>query len=184
MAEKSTMRALGSRAPGFELPDTVSGETVSLDELKSDTATVVMFICNHCPYVKHVNEELVRLSDEYKEKDVSFVAISANDTEAYPEDSPKKMKEYAERLGYGFPYLYDESQEVARAYAAACTPDFFVYDKDLKLVYRGRLDASTPGNDEPLTGRDLRQALDAVIAGDDVPAEQYPSMGCSIKWKN
>jgi thiol-disulfide isomerase/thioredoxin len=142
-----------------------------------------MFICNHCPYVRHVNPELVRVAKDYTDRGVSFVAISSNDVTQYPEDSPERMAEVAAEVGYPFPYLYDETQEVARAYGAACTPDFFVYDADLRLVYRGRLDASTPGNAEPLTGADLRAALDALLAGTPVPAEQHPSIGCSIKWR-
>jgi peroxiredoxin len=183
MAVNSTMRELGTSAPDFDLLDTVTGENVSLDSVKSDKATAVMFICNHCPYVKHVNEAVVKLSDEYSAKGVSFVGISANDVAEYPEDSPENMKEYAQKLGYKFPYLYDESQEVARAYGAACTPDFFVYDGDLKLAYRGRMDGSSPGNDIPNTGEDLRSALDAMLAGETPNPEQHPSMGCSIKWK-
>jgi len=183
MAELSTMQALGSIAPDFTLPDTISGQDVSLSNVASDVATVIMFICNHCPFVQHVNSELVSLSNEYMAKGVSFAAISANDAENYPEDSPDKMKQYAERLGYKFPYLYDDTQEVAKTYGAACTPDFFVYDKDLKLVYRGRMDGSTPGNDVPLTGEELRAALDAIIAGQPVNQKQTPSVGCGIKWR-
>ncbi|MDX1667679.1 MAG: thioredoxin family protein [Saprospiraceae bacterium] len=180
---ESKMLELGTGAPSFTLPDTVSGEEKSLEEMKSDKATVIMFICNHCPYVVHVNPELVRLAKEYQKKGASFIAISSNDVEKYPQDGPEKMKEKADQLGYPFPYLYDESQEVAKAYDAACTPDFYVFDADMKLVYRGRLDDSTPGNDKPLTGRDLRKALDFVLAGQPVSMEQYPSMGCNIKWK-
>jgi len=179
----STMIPLGTNAPDFTLIDTVSGKTLSLDEMKSDKATVIMFICNHCPYVIHVNDELVRLSDEYIEKGVSFIAISSNDVENYPDDSPEKMKENAQKLGYKFPYLYDESQDVAKAYQAACTPDFFVFDSDLKLVYRGQLDDSRPGSDIPLSGKDLRNALDAVLQGKSVSDTQKPSLGCNIKWK-
>ncbi|MDQ3016078.1 MAG: thioredoxin family protein [Bacteroidota bacterium] len=181
---ESNMLPLGSVAPRFELPDTVSGKNIRLEELASDQATVVMFICNHCPYVIHVNDELVRLANDYIKKGVAFVAISSNDAEKYPDDGPEKMKELAEKLQYPFPYLYDESQNVARAFDAACTPDFYVFDKDLKLVYRGRLDDSRPKSGTPLTGKDLRAALDAVIEGSEIPEKQYPSGGCNIKWKN
>jgi len=143
----------------------------------------VLFICNHCPYVIHVNPEIVRLSNEYAPKGVSFVAINSNDVENYPADSPVKMRETAEREGYCFPYLYDESQEVAKAYDAACTPDIYVFDGNLKLAYRGRLDASRPNSEVPLTGADLRAALDAILAGEPVPEKQFPSAGCNIKWK-
>jgi peroxiredoxin len=182
-ATPSTMLALGTKAPPFALPDTVSGKMMSLNELKSDQATVVMFICNHCPYVKHVQTGLVKLAQDYQPKGVSFVAISSNDVVQYPEDGPRPMKEVAERLGYPFPYLYDESQEIARAYRAACTPDFYLFDPDLKLVYRGQLDDSRPGNSIPVTGRDVRAALDNILAGQPVNPEQKPSIGCSIKWK-
>lgn len=180
---ESNMLPLGSDAPPFVLPDTVSGNQISLQELASDVATVVMFICNHCPYVIHVNDELVRLANDYLPKGVSFVAISSNDAEKYPQDGPYKMKELAEKLQYPFPYLYDESQNVARAFDAACTPDFYVFDKNLKLVYRGRLDDSRPNSGTPLTGKDLRAALDAMIDGKPVAKKQYPSGGCNIKWK-
>jgi peroxiredoxin len=177
------MTPLGTTAPPFTLPDVTTGDTRNLEDLRGRVATVVMFICNHCPYVRHVNPELVRVAKDYTDRGVSFVAISSNDVTQYPEDSPERMAEVAAEVGYPFPYLYDETQEVARAYGAACTPDFFVYDADLRLVYRGRLDASTPGNAEPLTGADLRAALDALLAGTPVPAEQHPSIGCSIKWR-
>ncbi len=179
----SRMLPLGTPAPDFRLPDTASGKTLTLSELKSDKATVLMFICNHCPYVKHVNPELIRVAHDYQPKGVSFIAISSNDAANYPEDAPDKMRETAVRLGYPFAYLYDESQAVARAYQAACTPDFYVFDGELKLVYRGRLDGATPGNAVPLTGQDLRAALDAVLAGRPVNPDQKPSMGCNIKWK-
>ena len=142
-----------------------------------------MFICNHCPFVKHVNEALVKLANDYIPKGISFIAISSNDVVNFPEDSPEKMKQTAKELGYSFPYLYDESQEVARAYDAACTPDFFIYDKNLKLVYRGQLDDSRPSNGLPVTGKDIRSAFDLLLAGKNVPAEQMPSIGCNIKWK-
>lgn len=180
---ESTMLPLGTQAPDFELPDTISGKTYRLSDLKSDKATVVMFLCNHCPYVIHVNPEIVRLAKEYQDKGVAFVGISSNDVENYPQDGPEKMKEHAAEVGYNFPYLYDETQEVARAYDAACTPDFYLFDGDMKLVYRGRLDDSRPKNDNPLTGKDLRTAIDLVLAGKPVPERQYPSGGCNIKWK-
>ena len=180
---ESTMLPLGTPAPDFCLPDTVSGKTVCLQDVKTDKGLVVMFICNHCPYVVHVNDEIVRLSREYLKKGIGFVAISANDVENYPDDSPEKMKETAQKLGYPFPYLYDESQDVARAYDAACTPDFYLFDGNLKLVYRGRLDASRPQSDIPVTGEDLRRALGALLEGHPIDERQYPSMGCNIKWK-
>ena len=177
------MISLGTKAPEFKLPDTVSGKNLSLQDLKSSKATLIMFICNHCPFVKHVNEALVKLADDYIPKGISFIAISSNDVVNFPEDSPEKMKQTAKELGYTFPYLYDESQEVARAYDAACTPDFFIYDKDLKLVYRGQLDDSRPSNGLPVTGKDIRNAFDLLLAGKNIPAEQMPSIGCNIKWK-
>jgi len=180
---ESKMIELGTKAPDFKLPDTVSGKQLSFSDIRSDKATVVMFTCNHCPYVLHVNPELVRLARDYQEKGVSFVAISSNDVDRYPDDSPEKMTELAKEVGYPFPYLYDETQEVAKAYDAACTPDFYVFDGDDKLAYRGRLDESRPNSGKPLTGKDLRAALDAVLAGKPVPEPQYPSGGCGIKWK-
>lgn len=179
----STMLPLGTVAPDFSLPDAVTGNTLSLQELKSDKGTVVMFICNHCPYVQHIIPELQRLSTEYQPQGIRFIAISANDVANYPEDSFEKMREYAANWGHPFTYLYDESQEVARAYQAACTPDFYLFDADLRCVYRGRLDASTPRNTEPLTGADLRAALNALLAGEAISETQYPSIGCNIKWK-
>lgn len=184
MAETpSKMIKLGSKAPEFSLFDAVSGKTVTLSEIKSDVATVVMFICNHCPYVKHINQQLAGVANEYMNKGISFVGINSNDVENYPEDAPDKMKIVAGELGYPFPYLYDETQEVAKAYDAACTPDFFVYDKDLLLVYRGQFDDSRPNGETPVTGQDLRAALDAIIAGKRVDPVQKPSIGCNIKWK-
>jgi peroxiredoxin len=182
-ATPSTMMPLGTIAPAFALPDTVSGKVLSLSELKGKNATLVMFICNHCPYVLHVNEALVKIAKEYQPKGVSFVAISSNDVENYPQDSPELMKVQATKVGYTFPYLYDETQEVARAYDAACTPDLYLFDWNLKCVYRGQLDDSRPKNDIPVTGRDLRAALDAVLAGAPVLERQIPSIGCNIKWK-
>ncbi|MCC6221472.1 MAG: thioredoxin family protein [Deltaproteobacteria bacterium] len=179
----SKMMELGTVAPDFELQDVISKQKKSLDDLASEVATVIMFICNHCPFVIHVQKELVRLASDYLPKGVSFVAINSNDISEYPQDSPEKMQETAKNLKYPFPYLYDETQEVARAYDAACTPDFFVFDKNRRCVYRGRIDESTPGNAVPVTGQDLRKALDAIIAGTPVNAKQYPSVGCNIKWK-
>ena len=182
-ATPSKMIPLGTEAPPFTLRDTISGDMLSLDQLKSDQATVVMFLCNHCPYVKHVNPQLVRVARDYQPQGVSFVGISSNDVETYPEDGPEEMKKVAQQLGYPFPYLYDESQEIARSYEAACTPDFYIFDGDMKLVYRGQLDESRPKNDQPVTGRDLRQALDSVLSGQPVSTEQQASIGCNIKWK-
>ena len=179
----STMVTLGTKAPDFNLPDTTSGKQVSLGNSKGDVATMIMFICNHCPFVKHVNEELVKLANEYKSKGIGFVAISSNDAVKYPDDSPGLMTQVARQLKYPFPYLYDESQEIARTFDAACTPDFFIYDKDLRLVYRGQLDDSRPGNEIPVTGKDIRHALDCLINGEPVPEFQRPSIGCNIKWK-
>jgi len=179
----SNMLPLGTPAPDFRLPDAVSGRILGLAELRAPQATVVMFICNHCPYVKHVNPELLRLARDYQPRGVGFVAICSNDAAAYPEDAPERMKETAQRLGYPFPYLHDETQQVARAYQAACTPDFYLFDGALRLAYRGRLDGSTPGNGQPLTGADLRAALDALLAGRAPAAEQLPSMGCNIKFR-
>lgn len=183
-ATPSAMLPLGTVAPDFSLPDTVSGQVVNLADHKSDKATVIMFICNHCPYVKHVQHELAKLGHDYQPKGVSFMAISSNDVEQYPEDGPDKMKEFAETVGLPFPYLYDETQEVARAYTAACTPDLFIFDKDLKCVYRGQLDDSRPRNDAPVNGRDIRKALEAILSDGEVDPNQKPSMGCNIKWKN
>lgn len=184
MAETlSKMKPLGFTAPDFTLLDVTTGKTRSLSELKSDKATVVMFICNHCPFVKHVNNQLVALANDYIPQGVSFIAISANDAANYPEDSPEKMKEYAARLKYPFPYLYDETQDVAKAYEAACTPDFYIFNSSMKCVYRGQLDDSRPSNNKPVTGKDMRAALDALIQGKSVSGDQKPSIGCNIKWK-
>ena len=178
----STMLPLGTPAPDFSLPN-VDGQMVSLAAAAGPRGTVVMFICNHCPFVKHVADQLAALGRDYLPRGVGVVAISANDVSAHPADSPEQMVHEAEDRGYAFPYLYDESQEVAQAYHAACTPDFFLFDGDKKLVYRGQLDASRPGNDIPVTGADLRAAIDAVLAGKSVATEQRPSLGCNIKWK-
>jgi len=177
----STMLELATKAPDFSLPDT-TGKTVSRDDF-AGRPLLVMFICNHCPFVKHVRAKLAELGRAYQAKGVGVVAISSNDVAAYPEDSPKHMKKEAAAAGYTFPYLYDESQEVARAYRAACTPDFFLFDRDHRLVYRGQMDSSRPGNTAPITGEDLTAAVDAVLAGKPVSAEQRPSAGCNIKWK-
>jgi peroxiredoxin len=182
-AVPSTMMPLGTIAPDFKLPDTVSGKIFSLNDLKSTKATLVMFICNHCKYVKHIHSELVKISNEYSSKGLSVIAISSNDVLNYPEDAPFLMKEQALRSGYKFPYLYDETQEVAKAYDAACTPDFFMFDGSLKLVYRGQFDDSRPSNGLPVTGKDLRTAIEALLSGKVVSAEQVPSIGCNIKWK-
>ena len=179
----SNMLALGTEAPDFSLPDVVSGENISLSDLHSENATVMMFICNHCPYVIHVIDEVVKVAGDYQPRGVKLVAISSNDIEKYPDDSPDKMKLFAEKSGFTFPYLYDESQLVARAYDAACTPDFYVFGKNNALVYRGRLDDSRPGNDLPLTGKDLRAALDSILQGKLPEGGQFPSMGCNIKWR-
>ena len=179
----SRMMPLGTQAPDFTLPDMLSGQDVSLESVRGEVATLVMFICNHCPYVKHIEAELVRLGQDYAGPGVGVVAISANDAESYPDDGPERMAEIGRQLGYEFPYLYDQSQQVARAYGAECTPDFFIFDAELKCVYRGQLDDSRPGNGEPVSGRDIRAALDALIAGEAVSGEQKPSVGCNIKWK-
>ncbi|MBL9091466.1 MAG: thioredoxin family protein [Planctomycetaceae bacterium] len=179
----STMLPLGTPAPAFSLVDAVSGRTVSLTDFREAPALLVMFICNHCPFVKHVAAELARLGDDYLPKGVAIVAINSNDVAAHPDDAPDKMKAEAQARGYKFPYLFDETQAVAHAYNAACTPDFFLFDKQQKLAYRGQLDGSRPGNDVAVDGRDLRTALNQLLAGEFVPAEQRASLGCNIKWK-
>jgi peroxiredoxin len=178
----SVMLSLGTEAPDFRLPD-ANGKTVSLADFRSAPALLVIFMCNHCPYVKHVAAGVAQLAHDYQARGVAVVGINSNDAEEYPDDSPKKMAEEIRARGYTFPYLVDESQEVAKAYCAACTPDFFLFDKDRKLVYRGQMDSSRPGSNIPVTGEDLRAALDAVLAGTPVAAEQRPSLGCNIKWK-
>ena len=182
VATPSTMLELGTRAPDISLPDT-DGRIVSLADYRDAPALLVMFICNHCPYVQHVRHELARVGKDYLGRGVAMVAINSNDVRAYPDDRPERMKEEKELVGYPFPYLFDESQEVAKAYGAACTPDFYVFDRERRLVYRGQLDDSRPGNRIPVTGKDLRAALDAVLAGRPVSSEQQPSIGCNIKWK-
>lgn len=183
VATASTMAPLGSRASDFRLPDTVSGEIISLDSFAGKKALLVMFLSRHCPYVQHVKEELARIGRDYAGRGVGIVAISANDVADYPEDAPEKLREMAVETGFCFPFCYDETQETAKAYAAACTPDFFLYDQERWLVYRGQLDDSRPGNGRPVDGHDLRAALNAVLEGRPVPAEQKPSLGCNIKWK-
>ena len=180
---ESKMMDLGLTAPKFNLEDTLSGKMVTFDQVAGEKATVVMFICNHCPYVIHVNRQIVDLANDYKSRGIGFVAISSNDVENYPDDAPQIMKVVGNALKYPFPYLYDESQDVAKAYDAACTPDFYVFDNKLKLVYRGRLDQSRPRNDYALDGSDLRSALDSLLEGNEMPDKQYPSAGCNIKWK-
>jgi peroxiredoxin len=179
---ESKMMELGTRAPSFELPDTVSGKTLSLETLKSEIATVVVFICNHCPYVHHVNNKLVEVANHYQAKGVRFIAISSNNMKTHPQDAPHLMTQVAKNEGYPFPYLYDASQEVAKAYGAECTPDFFVFDESLKCAYRGRFDETRP-NMGQATGKELSTALDNIIAGKAPDPTQYPSMGCGIKWK-
>jgi peroxiredoxin len=178
----SVMMPLGTTAPPFELPDS-QGSTVSIDDFKNKPALLVVFMCNHCPFVRHVLDGLVQLADEYQEKGVAVVGINSNDINSYPEDGPEKMRKLVSGSNMKFPYLYDESQKVAMAYKAACTPVFFLFDKNRKLVYRGQMDDSRPSNDLPVTGDDLRAAIDAVLTDKKVSTNQKPSMGCSIKWK-
>ena len=173
----------GTLAPNFILLDTLSGSKLDLQQLKGDNGTVIMFICNHCPFVVHVNEQLVTLANDYTKKGIGFIAISSNDVENYPQDGPELMKQVGTDLNYPFPYLYDETQEVAKAYDAACTPDFYVFDADLKSTYHGQLDNSRPGNGLPVTGQDLRDAIDAVLNNHNPITLQKPSIGCNIKWK-
>lgn len=178
----STMLELGTPAPDFALPDVVSGDTISLSTFAGKSALVVMFICQHCPFVKHVQDELAKIGHDYVPQNVGILAVSANSVQTHPQDSPENLKEMAENLKFNFPYCYDETQEMAKAYTAACTPDFFVFDGDRKLVYRGQLDDSRPGNDVMVTGQDLRAAIDTVLAGRSLSADQKPSIGCNIKW--
>ena len=182
-AVNSTMLDLGTEAPDFSLQDVSTGNIYTPNNFKDKKGLLVMFICNHCPYVKLLKEALVEYANEYMPKGIGMVAISSNDVENYPDDSPEKMQEDAENFGYPFPYLYDKTQEAAKAYKAACTPDFFLFDKDLKLAYRGQFDDARPKNDVEPTGKDLREATDKILAGEPIPEDQTPSIGCNIKWK-
>ncbi|MFC1647268.1 thioredoxin family protein [Patescibacteria group bacterium] len=179
----STMLKLGTKLPNFSLPDTVDGSIVSLGDFKGKKAVLVIFLCRHCPYVQHIKNELTNIGNKYLEKGLGIVAISANDAENYPEDSPESLAEFAREENFTFPVCYDETQNVAKAYTASCTPDIFLADSEFNLVYRGQLDSSRPGNNEPVTGSDLRDAIDAVIAGQSPPTDQKPASGCNIKWK-
>ncbi|NEO77171.1 thioredoxin family protein [Moorena sp. SIO4G3] len=179
----STMLSLGTKAPEFQLPDAVSGQTISLETFAGKQGLLVMFICRHCPFVKHVQGELAKLGKDYADANLGMVAISANDADNYPDDAPDKLKEMAQELGFTFPFCHDQSQETAQAYTAACTPDFFLFDANQELVYRGQLDDSRPSNGIPVTGKDLRAAIDAVLGSQPVNSEQKPSIGCNIKWK-
>jgi peroxiredoxin len=183
MAATSTMLPLGTEAPDFNLRDVVTGEAVNRDDFADRKALLVMFICNHCPYVKHIEQELVNFGSDYQSRDLAIVAIAANDVDSFPDDAPDALARRSRELGFTFPYLYDEAQEVAAAYTAMCTPDFFLFGPDRALVYRGQFDDSRPGSGIPVTGGDLRNAADAVLAGLPVAEEQRPSIGCSIKWK-
>ncbi len=180
---ESTMLELGTPAPYFKLPEPLTGHEVSIDDFRDAPGLLVMFICNHCPYVKHIQHALAEFGREYQRKGLAIVAINSNDVANYPDDSPERMIEEVKKVGYTFPYLFDETQEVAKAYKAACTPDFFLFDRDRKLVYRGQFDDARPRNDAPVTGRDLRAAVDALLEGRPVPEDQKPSLGCNIKWK-
>lgn len=179
----STMLPLGIRAPDFSLPDVVTGKMVSTKDFVSKKALLVMFICRHCPYVQHVKEELTQLGRDYERSEMGIVAISSNDVARYPTDAPGSLKEFSEEQDFRFPLLFDETQVVAKTYTAACTPDFFLFDKERKLVYRGQLDGSRPGNNTPVTGQDLRAAIEAVLSDRPVDPHQHPSTGCSVKWK-
>ena len=179
----SNMLALGTKAPEFQLKDPVSSKILNLSDLRGEKGTVIMFLSNHCPFVKNVNDEIVRMANDYRVSGFSFIAIMSNDVEAYPDDHPSLMLKTANKHHYPFPYLYDQTQEVAKAYDAACTPDFYLFDSELKLIYRGQLDNSRPGNGIPANGRDLREALDSVLNNRNVPEPQKPSIGCNIKWK-
>ncbi len=183
MAMASVMLPLGTPAPPFSLPDVVSGNLYSLNSFAGKAALLVMFICRHCPYVEHVEQELAKLGKDYAGRGLGIIGISSNDPVGYPDDAPPRLKEMAERLGFTYPFCFDESQDVAKAYRAACTPDFYLFDQDRRLVYRGQLDDSRPGSNKPVTGRDLRAAIDATLAGKPVDSNQKASIGCSIKWK-
>ncbi len=183
LTASTMLLSLGTKAPDFRLTDVVSGKAISLETFAGKKGLLVMFICNHCPYVQHIKTELARLGKDYAGRNVGIVAISANDAANYPDDAPEKLKAMAQELGFNFPFCYDETQAVAKAYTAACTPDFFLLDAERRLVYRGQLDDSRPGNGKPVTGRDLRSAMDAVLTGTPVLQDQKPSIGCNIKWK-
>ena len=183
LTESTMMLEVGAEAPDFALPDVVAGGTVRRDDFRGYKGLLVMFICTHCPYVKHVEKGLAQLGRDYEEKPLAIVAISSNDAASYPDDNPAGLKRQAEAQGFVFPYLYDETQEVAKAYRAACTPDFFLFDSEFKLVYRGEFDRSRPGNGIPVTGEELRAAMDAVLTGKPPLSDQRPSIGCNIKWK-
>ncbi|PHV61708.1 thioredoxin family protein [Cyanobacterium aponinum] len=180
----SVMLPLGTIAPDFNLPDTVSGKIISLKDFQGCKGLLVMFICQHCPFVKHVEQELAKIGHDYGSQNLGIVAISSNDAENYPDDSPANLKQMAEKLGFNFPFCYDETQEVAKAYQAACTPDFYLFDSDFRLVYRGQLDDSRPSLDIPVTGKDLRDAIASLLAGKPINPDQKPSLGCNIKWKS
>ncbi|WP_455377294.1 thioredoxin family protein [Petrachloros mirabilis] len=177
------MLPLGTSAPPFSLRDVVNGTTISLDSFANKSALLVMFICRHCPYVAHVQNEIARIGHDYVDSDLGIVGISSNDSRAYPDDAPERLREMAQRIGFDFPMCFDETQEIAKAYKAACTPDFYLFNAQRELVYRGQLDDSRPGNNKPVTGRDLRAAIEAVLAHKPVATTQKPSIGCSIKWK-
>jgi peroxiredoxin len=180
---ESAMTELGTKAPAFELEDVITNKQISIDEVRGEHGLLVMFICRHCPFVKHVEKELAAIGKDFAGTGIGIAAISSNDADCYSEDSPPSLRQQAEQVGFTFPYLYDETQEIARAYDATCTPDFFLFDKDLKLVYRGQLDDSRPGNGIPVDGRDLREAMNSLIVGKLISAEQKSSIGCNIKWK-
>ena len=184
MARTPTIQIpLGFKAPDFTLPDLVSKQNLSLQDIQGEKATVIFFTCNHCPYVLHIIEKLVEVAHKYADKGVKFIAINSNDVENYPADAPEKMTEFAQEYNFSFPYLFDETQEVAKLYDAACTPDFNVFDADMKCVYRGQFDSSRPSNEAPVTGKDMIRTLDDVLAGKEISKEQIPSVGCNIKWK-
>ena len=183
MAVQSMMLPLGTNAPSFELPDVVSGQMYNLESFAGKSALLVMFLCRHCPYVRHIEDEIAKLGRDYAKSRLGIVAISSNDPGHYPDDAPQRLKEMAQRLDFQFPFCFDETQDVAKAYRAACTPDFYLFDGRRQLVYRGQLDDSRPGTDRPVTGRDLRDAIDAALAGKPVSSRQRASVGCSIKWK-
>lgn len=183
MAKASVMLPLGTTAPPFDLPDAVTGKRYNLDSFSGTPILLVMFVCRHCPYVVHIEQELAKIGRDYRDRGLGIVAICSNDAERYPDDAPPRLKEMAQRLGFTFPFCVDESQEVAKAYRAACTPDFYVFDGARRLVYRGQLDESRPGNNRPVTGHDVRAAIDTLLAGKTVALDQKASIGCSIKWK-